>query len=106
MSRLNSSYTSAAAAGLRGMRAPDSRLRTSAGTGRHTGRSRTVRRDSSISSTMRCPSWRSSSHPRASAGARLISVDDLVVVDEGVELDQEVAGFRVVVGVLIILSRE
>src|SRR3989454_9039197 len=104
MSRLNSSYTSAAAAGLRGTRPPDSRLRTSAGTGRHTGRSRTVRRYSSISSTMRWPSKRSSSQPRGSAGSRLISGEDLVVVDEGLELDEEVAVFRVVVGFLIVLS--
>src|SRR2546422_3903583 len=106
MSRLNSSYTSAAAAGLRGTRATDSRLRTSAGTGRHTGRSRTVRRYSSISSTMRWPSRRSSSQPRASAGSRLISGDDFVVVDEGFELNEEVAVFRVVVGFLIVLSGE
>src|SRR2546426_2293771 len=104
MSRLNSSYTSAAAAGLRGTRPPDSRLRTSAGTGRHTGRSRTVRRYSSISSTMRWPSWRRSSHPCASAGSRLISGEDFVVVDEGLELDEEVAVFRVVMGFLIVIS--
>jgi hypothetical protein len=55
---------------------------------------------------MRWPSWRSSSQPRASAGSRLISVEDLVVVDEGLELDEEVAVFWVVVGFLIILSGE
>src|SRR6266513_220427 len=105
MSRLNSSYTSAAGDGSRG--APlDSRLRTSPGTGRQTGRSRAVRRYSSISSTMRWPSWRSSSHSRAVAGSRLISADDLVVIDEWLELNEEVAVFRVVVGVLIVLSGE
>src|SRR5437016_4402879 len=105
MSRLNSSYTFAAGDGSRG--APlDSRARTSPGTGRQTGRSRTVRRYSSISSTMRWPSCRSSSHSRASAGSRLISGEDLVVVDEGFELDEEIAVFRVVVGFLIILSGE
>src|SRR5438552_18261910 len=102
-SRLNSSYTSAAVVGPRD-RGPDSRRRTSAGTGRQTGRSRAVRRYSSISSTMRWPSWRSSSHPVAPWGSRLISGEDFVVVDEGLELDEEVAVFRVVVGFLIVLS--
>src|SRR5258706_13924227 len=100
-SRLNSSYTSRASVGLRGAGVPDSRLRTSAGTGRHTGGSRTVRRYSSISSTMRWPSWRSSSHPRVSTGARLISGEDLVVGDAGFELDGEVGVLRGGVGFLI-----
>ncbi len=91
---------------MRGVAALDSRLRTSAGTGRQTGRSRTVRRYSSISSTMRWPSWRSSSQSRAPWGSRLISGEDLVVVDEGLEFDEEVAVFRVVVSFLIVLSGE
>src|SRR2546422_780958 len=87
MSRLNSSYTSAAAAGLRGTRAPDSRLRTSAGTGRHTGRSRTVRRYSSISSTMRWASRRSSSPPGAPARAASVTPCQMRAINlEPVEL--------------------
>src|SRR5207237_5220070 len=105
MSRLNSSYTAAAGDGSRGTPF-DSRWRTSAGTGRQTGRSRAVRKYSSISSTMRWPSWRSSFHSRSLAGSRLISADDLVVVDEWLELDEEVAVFRIVVGFLIVLSGE
>jgi hypothetical protein len=41
-----------------------------------------------------------------STGSRLISGEDLVVGDEGFELDEELAVFRVVGGLLIILSGE
>src|SRR2546430_10405149 len=57
-----------------------------------------------MSSTMRWPRTRSCSQPRASAGSRLSSGDDVVMLDEGFELDEEVAVFLVVAGFLIILS--
>src|SRR5438105_1456481 len=72
----------------------------------HRPRARAVRRYSSMSSTMRWPRTRSCSQPRASAGSRLRSGDDVVVLDEGFELDEEVAVFLVVAGFLIILSGE
>ena len=82
----------------------ESRLRTSAE--RLPYRALPRRAQNRASSTIWWPSWRRSSQPRASVGSREISGDDVVVLDEGLELEEELAVFRVVAGFLIVLSGE